>query len=251
MKPNKEIVYANSLNDLPSIEKINSLSRDVILIVLFNKNIENKREKIARKWKRDFPDFLIRTGSQFSQKNHFFIQKLITDDEITKNQDFFEQCAKDYKNLATELIFGLADHLNLKIDSETPLKTFSDFIYKDGGNFNDWRYDFHGHHCHFINIISQQSIEISLVCGLDFGELDPLFFTEYILSNPKYIPLPIEIYGHYYDGIRILRKMAELGILKLHNRSNNNYVLSESNLNGIIYQSNILESFLTKIGLKQ
>ena len=133
MKLQTEIVYANSLNDLPTIEKIKSLSRDIRLIVLFIKDFENKREKVAQKWKRDFPDFLVRTGSQHSPKNHIFIQKLITNNEITENRGFFEQCAKDYKNLATELIYGLEANLNLKINPEMPLKTFQILFIKMAG----------------------------------------------------------------------------------------------------------------------
>ena len=56
-----------------------------------------------------------------------------------------------------------------------------------------------------------QVIEIPLVFGLEFGDLDPYFFITFIKSTPEYQPLPIDIYVNYADGLRIIEKMVSLG----------------------------------------
>ena len=48
-----------------------------------------------------------------------------------------------------------------------------------------------------------QLIEVPLVFSLEFGDLDPYFFTKYIKSTSDYKPLPVEIYEDYADGVRI------------------------------------------------
>jgi hypothetical protein len=52
---------------------------------------------------------------------------------------------------------------------------------------------------------------VSLVFGLEFGDLDPYFFTRYIKSTPKYNPMPVEIFEDYADGVQINEKMISLG----------------------------------------
>ena len=139
------------------------------------------------------------------------IVKLITDDEIIMHQAFFVQCAKDYQKLATELIDELADSLKVKIDPKIPLKSFN-FLKSQPYDFENmlgiWNYYVHGIHCRFENSLTNQEIEVSLVHGLDFGHLDPCFFVRYIKSTPNYIPMPIDIFNDYEDGVRILKKIG-------------------------------------------
>lgn len=54
-------------------------------------------------------------------------------------------------------------------------------------------------------------IEVPLVFGQEFGDLDPYFFSKYIKSTPKYRPLPVDIFEDYQDGARINEKMLSLG----------------------------------------
>ena len=46
--------------------------------------------------------------------------------------------------------------------------------------------------------------------GLEFGDLDPYFFTRFIKSTQNYFPLPIDIYDEYADGVRIIERMLAL-----------------------------------------
>lgn len=141
------------------------------------------------------------------------ISKLITDLEIEENQDFFEKCAKDYRQLGKKLIFELADELNVTINPEFPLETFNEFKRnkKESGKLDSWKYSIHGFHCGFENVMTGQFIEVSLVFGLEFGDIDPFFFSQFIKSTPKYRPLPIDIFEDYADGKKINEKMISLG----------------------------------------
>ena len=59
------------------------------------------------------------------------IVKLITDQEIKDQQDFFEQCAKDYRKLGEQLVFTLVDKLELNLNKDFPLDTFNELKLDD------------------------------------------------------------------------------------------------------------------------
>lgn len=133
------------------------------------------------------------------------------ENDIIKHMAFFRKCEMDYKTLAEKLIKELANQLNVEIDFELPLRTFKPFYTSaQAGHMYEWDYFFHGHHCHFKNTITQQKIEVSLVNGKNVGTLDPLFFTEYILSTTEYHPLPVSILEPYQDGISIIESIRPL-----------------------------------------
>jgi len=207
-----EEIKCDSIQDIPSIDKLNGLSRNKTMRVVFGKGILRKRESIGNQWKKKLNDFQIGIHLQNPEIN---IARLISDKEIIDHQDFFEKCAKDYRNLAKRLINELAQHLEIEINPDSPLDSFN-FLkrreHRPEKNFiEDWRYYVHGFHCCFENIKTGQVIEVSLVNGLEFGALDPYFFTGFVKSTPDYKPLPIEIFEDYADGVRILEKMEEIG----------------------------------------
>lgn len=211
MKLTEKIQVCNSLDDIPDFKTIKSLPRGIRWKIVFADKIKSKREKIGGQWKFEHPKFQVAIHTIEPEIN---IVKLITDKEIEEHQYFFEKCAKDYRNLATKLINEFADKHNLKIDSEYPMNTLNpseQFGYKQVGKMNDWRYAFHGFHCAFTNLKSGQYIEVPLMCGLEFGELDPYFYSGFINSTKEYDPKPCEIYDDYSDGNRILERMIELG----------------------------------------
>lgn len=199
------------MEDLPDFKSINSLERGIEWKIVFENKIKFKRVKIGNQWKFEHPEFQIAVHTIEPEIN---IVKLITGKEIEKHQDFFEKCAKDYRNLATELINRFANKHNLEIDADYPMNTLNasgQLGYKQVGKMDNWRYAFHGFHCAFTNLKNGQHIEVPLMYGLEFGELDPYFFSKFIKSTEEYRPMPIEIYNDYSDGKRIIDKMVELG----------------------------------------
>jgi hypothetical protein len=130
---------------------------------------------------------------------------MLKETEIVKHIAFFQKCEMDYKLLAERLIKELANQLKIEIDFQLPLRTFKPFYNSSqNGQMNEWNYFFHGHHCFFKSELTQQKVEVSLVNGINFGTLDPLFFAEYILSTSKYYPLPVTISEPFKEGIKII-----------------------------------------------
>ena len=101
----------------------------------------------------------------------------------------------------------------MELNKDSPIVTFNELKRdkRQTGKVEDWRYFVHGFHCGFENNNTGQVIEVPLVFGLEFGDLDPYFFTRYIKSTPKYNPLPVDIFEDYADGVRINEKMISLG----------------------------------------
>lgn len=177
---------------------------------MFGKNISSLREKNGNRLKLELPGFQVGIHTQQPEIN---ISKLITESEIEQNVAFFEKCAKDYRQLAEKLIFELATSLNTPINEEFPLLTFNQFktTKQQIGTVGEWKYFLHGFHCGFQNIKTKQCIETPLVFGLEFGDLDPYFFSLFIKSTKEYFPLPTEIFEDYADGKKIIDKMVQLG----------------------------------------
>jgi hypothetical protein len=136
--------------------------------------------------------------------------------DIYNNRFFFQNCAKSHRDLATKLIHRLANYLNIQIDNNFPYQSFREFRQgkKQKGAFDDWQYFLHGFHCRFTNISSGQVIEVSLVFGLEFGVLDPLFFIDYIKTSEYKNSIPFQIDDAYHDGIRIIEVMTDIGIFE-------------------------------------
>lgn len=205
-----DIITINSIGQIPSIETILSIPRERTIKLVFEKNIQSKREEIGQKLKKELLNFQVSIHTIEPEIN---IKKLITDKEIEDNQDFFEQCAKDYRKLGEELLNKLVNKLDLNLNKDFPMQTFNE-LKRDGrsnGKVEGWNYYVHGFHCGFVNIKTKQEIEVPLVFGQEFGDLDPYFFSKFIKSTPKYKPLPVEIFEDYADGVRINEKMLSLG----------------------------------------
>lgn len=207
----EKIQVCSAFDELPEFKEIKSLSRGVKLKVIFKGRLNSRRAKVGARWKLEHPEFQIGVHTIEPEIN---IIKLITDEEIVQYQDFVEQCAKDYRRLAIELINGFANEYNLKIDPDFPMRNLghtSKYGYKPVGVYQNWKYAFHGIHCAFTNLKTGQYIEVPLNYGLEFGQLNPYFFIAFINSTKEYKPLPIDFFCGYADGLRILTKMVELG----------------------------------------
>jgi len=210
LKRTTNIININSIEQIPTLETILAIPREQKLKLVFEKEVQNKREAVGQNFKNKLFGFQVGIHLIEPEIN---IAKLISDKEIVDNQDFFEQCAKDYRQLGEELIFKLVDKLDLKLNKDFPMETFNELKAdkRQIGKVEDWKYYIHGFHCGFKNNKTGQLIEVPLVFGLEFGDLDPYFFSTFIKSTPKYKPLPIEIFEDYADGVRISEKMIALG----------------------------------------
>lgn len=211
MNPKKQVYKVTTKGNLPKLEFLRGIPRGVSLQMTFSGEMEVSRVALGEGWKRTLPGFQI--GIHTSEPI-VSILKLITDEEIDQFQNFFDRCAQDYRRLATELITGLAKQLNVEINPALPLETLNPYgntNYEQAGEYGLWRYFFHGFDCAFTHKKTGRYIEVPLTYGLEFGRLDPYFFSRFIESSPDYRPLPVAIYADYADGERIIDRMLKLG----------------------------------------
>lgn len=205
-----DIITINSLAEIPDLETIRAIPRERKLMLIFGESVQNERETIGQDLKKELQGFQV--GIHISEPK-INIAKLIADKDIEDHQDFFEQCAKDYRTLGEELILKLVGKLKVKLNRDFPLGTFDEYKWDERqiGKLDDWRYDIHGIHCGFENSKTGQFIEVSLNVPNEFGGLDPYFFSQFIKTTVKYRPLPIDIFENFADGSRIIDKMLLLG----------------------------------------
>lgn len=210
MNRTTDIKIINSAGQIPTIDTIRSIPREQTIKLVFENEVQSQREAIGKNLKTELIGFQVGIHTIEPEIN---IAKLITDKEIEDNQNFFEQCAKDYRQLSEELISKLVSKLDLNLNKDFLMQTFNE-LKRDGrsnGKVEGWNYNVHGFHCGFVNIKTKQEIEVPLVFGKEFGDLDPYFFSKFIKSTAKYKPMPVDIFEDYEDGVRINNRMLSLG----------------------------------------
>ncbi len=214
-----DILTITSVDEIPSLDSIRNLPREKTLKLVFAEVVKAEREAVGHRLKEELQGFQVGIHLKEPEIN---IAKIITNKEVEENQDFFEQYAQDYRTLAQDLIFKLADKFEIEIEKENPNNSFYKLKRekKQTGTVGDWRYYLHGIHCGFTHMKTKQTIEVNLVHGFEFGDLDPYFFTQFIKSTGCYKPLPVEIYEDYADGVQIIEHMLFLGKFEKINLNN-------------------------------
>jgi hypothetical protein len=204
-----------SADQIPALSVIRALPRSRVIKLIIPDEMKDLREATAKRLREELHGFQIITNITEPEIN---IIKLITT-EIEENQEFLEQCAKDYRELAIRLMGEFSKYLKVKVNKDFPMLTFAPIkaSVKSKGKFNGWYYYLHGYDCCFEHKKTKQNIEVTIVHGEEFGTLDPYFFSRYIKSTQSYYPLPIEIYDDYTDGKAIIDKMIDLGRFELIN----------------------------------
>ncbi|MDU2939004.1 MAG: hypothetical protein E7B59_07535 [Enterobacteriaceae bacterium] len=203
-----KILQISEMKDIPCVEQFRETPRTTTLCLQFIGAIQAQREAIGEQLKKDLVGSLV-SMPRFAPE--IYVSRLISAREIEQHQDFFENCAKDYRKLATELIFALAQQLNIDLAENYPLLTFQNCGQQQHGRMGEWHYAWHGYHCAFHHTKSGQHIEVPLIFGFDFGVLDYSFFPHFIHTTKQYHPFPVEIDDHYREGEQINQIMLALG----------------------------------------
>lgn len=203
-----EEITCDSLESLPSLQRLSQIPRERPLKIVFAPSIQDYRDSVSEEWTKKFPDHHI---AAYRDEPIIFVSKLISDDDIISHASFFERCARDFRALATQLVTGLAMHFGEVIDPENAMNTFGKIRRKSPkGTVGDWTYRIHGAHCSFTSTKTGQTLEVYLKTQLEFGILDPYYFVEYIKTTDRYHPLPVEIYEDYLEGDLIINKMLAM-----------------------------------------
>lgn len=204
-------IRCRNLSDLPPLDTILSLPRNVKLKVIFEQPLEEQRQKYGEYWKEKLTNFLVGVHTTQSEIN---VQKLISEEEVKQHQLFFEKCAKEYGRLGEQLIMQFEQEFNIEPHNGFPLETINPSDksnYSQTGQMDKWRYYLHGIHCAFVHKETSQRIEVPLTFGEEYGALDPYFFVNFIKTTPEFQPVPVPIYNAYHDGQKILEVMTKIG----------------------------------------
>jgi hypothetical protein len=89
---------------LPSLEELKQLPREVELIVVFGSEIAHLRKWFGEQWIAALKDFKI--GIHVTEPK-IRIQRLVAEEEIVRYKAFLAQCTVDFHVLATDLMFLL------------------------------------------------------------------------------------------------------------------------------------------------
>lgn len=222
MERTTHVITVKSIQEIPCIDYLRNISRQKRIKIVFDPSISHLREDYGEQLKKNLPHFQI---GIHSMKPKIEINKLITKEEIIANQLFFVQCAKDYRKLGEELVTLFFEKKKIKLNKDFPFLAFNYLKGRrtQGGKVGKWKYFLHGYHCYFQNVNTKQEIEVPFMFGMEFGVLDPYFFSLYIKSTPEYHPLSVPIYEDFADGKRILDVMLQLGLLERINSNLENH----------------------------
>lgn len=194
--------------------------REKVLHLHFASEAERYREEFGLVLKAQLDEFVV---GMHSADLVIRIARLISLEEINRHQDFFEHCAKEYRKLATELIFALAEQLNVEMAENNPLVTFAPFKCnrKRKGKWESGSIVFTVFIVH-LRIKKQSKILKFPSPTALLSAIWTRIFSGFIKSTPAWQPLPVAIYDDYHDGSRIIQQPLALGKLQksLH-RSHN------------------------------
>ena len=217
MKRKTEVIQLESLDQILAIETLRATPRSSQLKFVFGEALQGERVSVGAFLRQHLAGFVI---GVHLQEPVITIGKIITEEEVTANQVFFETCAKDYRALAITLMAELSTALGIEFDKDFPGRTLNPLKQdrsKGQGRLGKWHYYLHGFDCCFEHSQTKQYLEASIIHGEEYGVLDPYFFSKYIKSSKQYYPLSVEIYDEYADGKQIIEHMLRLGKFELIN----------------------------------
>ena len=182
MNLEKKIIQVRNRSDLPGIQEIKSIPRGMAVKVIFGERVVSIRESIGKKWQKKLPEFQV---GIHTVKEEINILKLITDEEIEQNQLFFEECAKEYGELGERLMKQFESEFDVVLVRGRPIvmqNTTGKKPFVSSGKMGNWIFSFHGIHCGFRNIKTNQQLEVPLNYGGRVWTVGPILFL-YIHSD--------------------------------------------------------------------
>lgn len=78
---------------------------------------------------------------------------------------------------------------------------------------DNWWFDVHGEHCLFKNMITNQTLEVSLGNKESIGNLDPYFFYHFLETTEKFKHLTCYFEDPFSDTLAFFEKLTQINIL--------------------------------------
>ena len=163
------------------IEKIKSLldKNEKILFVLTNGSFE--RDYIVT-LQKGFSNYVV---SEIKWINKLVIVPSISTKTVLDNLNEFYKCIELFDSTAHSLMNLMAETFDIDLNNSSEIydlkRNRSD---KQRGQINDeWKYHFHGKGCSFTNSITEQFLDVQIINGLEFGELDTYYLMKFIQTT--------------------------------------------------------------------
>jgi hypothetical protein len=163
------------------IEKVKTLldENETLLFVLSEQ--EFKRDYIVN-LQKEFPNHLV---SEIKWMNKLFIVPSISTNTVLENLSEFYKCIELFDKTAHYLMNLMADTFEINLNNSSELydlkRNRSD---KQRGSINnEWKYHFHGKGCSFTNSNTEQFLDVQIINGLEYGELDTYYLMKFIQTT--------------------------------------------------------------------
>jgi hypothetical protein len=116
--------------------------------------------------------------------NKLYIVPSISTKTVLDNLNDFYKCIDLFDKSAHTLMNLMATTFNVNLNNSRELYELKkDRSERQRGRINkEWKYHFHGKGCSFTNLHTGQFLDVQIINGLEFGELD-IFFNEVYTNN--------------------------------------------------------------------
>ncbi len=187
------IISCENIADIPSILKIESLTKENSVRLLFPIGILDKfEEKVLQPLKEKLLDCTVFIGRRTKVDTMISIIPVIKRETIAKNLDVIIKIIKDYIYISNQLINNVTDD----------------------NNWKNWELTYkHPPHNRYENLVTNQIVETCDYKMTSIKQIDPYFFGEFIQSS-NYSELKKLIKDTYHDTLRILDVVAETKIIE-------------------------------------
>jgi len=178
------IIFCQNINEIPSVSKIDSLTKDTQLRLEFPKEILEKSEKkILRLLQDKLSDYTV----FISSSTMVTLIPVVKKEDIAKNFDSIINALKDYINISNKLIKNVDENTNCK----------------------NWELTYeHPPHNRYENSVTGQIVETCDYKMTTIYQIDSYFFGQFILSS-NYPEIQILINDTFHDTARIVDVVSE------------------------------------------
>ncbi len=209
------------------IEKIKSLleKNEKILFVLSDGSF--KRDYIVS-LQKEFSNHVV---SEIKWMNKLIIVPSISTKTVLDNLNKFYKCIELFDKTAHSLMNLMAETFDINLNNSSEIydlkRNRSD---KQRGQINDeWKYHFHGKGCSFTNSKTEQFLDVQIINGLEYGQLDTYYLMKFIQTTDSLKEMSLIL----NDESNNMRKVIEIlwmndYLTELPNGTNNELIINRN-----------------------
>lgn len=131
---------------------------------------------------KKLPDYVV---GEIKWMNKLYIVPSISTKTVLENLDAFYKCIELFDKTAHYLMNLMAKTFNINLKNSSELHDLKrNRSNKQRGNINDeWKYHFHGKGCLFTNLNTEQFLDVQIINGIEYGQLDTYYLMKFIQTT--------------------------------------------------------------------